>query len=258
MQLVDTHSHIYLEHFQSDLDDVIAAANNAGVTKILLPNIDRTTTEAMLGLVQRYPGTCYPMMGLHPGSVKADNTSEIDHVENELATGRYIAVGEIGIDLYWDKTYCEQQKEVFAYQIELAKKHGLPIVIHARDSFDEIFEIVDRLHDDRLKGIFHCFTGNASQAAHIMAYGSFMMGIGGVLTFKNSGLDIVVKDIPMDYLVLETDAPYLTPAPHRGKRNEPAYVRLVAEKLAGIKNLSFDEVAKTTTSNAKIIFEKPF
>ncbi len=253
--ITDTHSHIYLDVFQEDIDEVMSRATEAGVDRIFLPNIDKSSTAQVNALAEKYPQRCFPMMGLHPCSVNENVAEELAHVKAELDTGKYCAVGEIGIDLYWDKTFFKAQQEAFRKQIEWAKEMQLPIIIHARESFDEIFEIVDEMNDERLFGIFHCFTGTIEQAKHIMNYGGFYMGIGGVVTFKNSGLDKVVKDIPLDQLVLETDAPYLTPTPYRGKRNESAYTRIVAQKVADLHETSIEHVAEVTTNNANSVFK---
>ncbi len=254
MILTDTHTHVYLDAFSEDRDEMMQRAFDKGVQRIFLPHVDRETTADLKQLVADYPNHCFPMMGLHPCSVKEDYHEELRFVKEELASGNYVAVGEIGIDLYWDKTFFKQQVEAFEKQIEWAKELNLPIVIHARDSFDEIFEIVDRLNDNQLKGIFHCFTGTLEQAQHILDYGDFYLGIGGVVTFKNSGLDKVVKQLPLDKLVLETDAPYLTPTPFRGKRNEASYTELVAQKVADIHETAIENVAEITTQNSKTIF----
>jgi TatD DNase family protein len=252
--LIDTHSHLYLPQFDEDRAYMLARAKAAGVEKILLPNIDLDSIGPMLDLCRMNPDLCIPMMGLHPCDVKENFLEVLPHMRAHFETGNFIAVGEIGIDLYWDKTTLPVQVEAFEIQINWAKDLGLPIVIHARDAFDEIFEVLDRIHDARLRGVFHCFTGTADHARKIMDYGNFYMGIGGVLTYEKSGLDAVVKDIPMDYLMLETDSPFLSPKPYRGKRNESAYVKFVAEKLAGIKGLSLQEVAQATSNNADNLF----
>lgn len=254
MTLIDTHTHIYLENFKDDFDEVVNRARETGVEKFLLPNIDAETINDVNSLAVKNPKVFFPMMGLHPCSVKADYASELEVIFSQFDQNRYVAVGEIGIDLYWDQSTLDIQREAFRTQIKFAKKHNLPIVIHARDSFDEIFEVVDEENDDDLRGVFHCFTGSDQQAQHILNYGGFLLGIGGVLTFKNSGLDAVLKNIDLKHIVLETDAPYLAPHPHRGKRNEPSYVRLVAQKLADIHHIDLAEVARTTTSNAKEMF----
>ncbi|MBX7052864.1 MAG: TatD family hydrolase [Flavobacteriales bacterium] len=254
MSLIDTHSHIYLPQFDEDLDAMIARAREAGVTKIFLPNIDLDSIPLMHKLSDRYPELCYPMLGLHPCDVKENYIDVLNTMKPMFNDRKYIAVGEIGIDLYWDKTTLDIQIEAFKIQCAWAKALALPIVIHARDSFDEIFAVMDEIHDDKLFGVFHCFTGHADQAKKVMSYGNFLMGIGGVLTYEKSGLDVVAKDIPMEYLVLETDSPFLTPKPFRGKRNESSYVKFVAEKLATVKELSYDEVIGTTSQNALKIF----
>ena len=254
MVLTDTHTHLYANQFSDDRESIIAEANKNSVSRLFLPNLDEESVEGMLALVEKYPNQCFPMIGLHPCSVKSNWKEVIASFEDIFKQHTFYAIGEIGIDLYWDKTYIKEQQEAFAYQIEWAKKEKLPIVIHARDSFDEIFEIVDELNDESLTGIFHCFTGTISQAEHIMNYGGFKMGIGGVLTFKNSGLDKVIENIPLEHLVLETDAPYLAPHPYRGKRNESSYLKIIAHKLADIKQVTIEEVAEITTENSKQIF----
>lgn len=254
MQLIDTHSHLFLPEFDSDRDQVILNAQQNGVEKVLLPNVDGSTINDLLKLVEKYPDYCYPMIGLHPTSVKEDYKEELKKTENWLEKRNFIAIGEIGIDLYWDKTFKTQQEEAFRYQIELAKKYDLPVVIHARDSFDEIFTIMDEIIDDKLKGVFHAFTGDEIQAKRIIEWG-FKIGIGGIVTFKNSGLDKVVHNIDINHIVLETDSPYLAPVPHRGKRNESAYLPNIAQKIAEIKNISIKEVAEITTYNAKQLFK---
>jgi TatD DNase family protein len=253
MQLIDTHTHIFLPEFDSDRDQVIKNAQENGVSQVLLPNVDSTTSESLLKLAEQYPDFCLPMMGLHPTSVDKNYHEELKKVEVLLAKRKFYAIGEIGIDLYWDKTYKSQQEEAFLHQINLAKKYNLPIVIHARESFDEIFRIVEKEMDDNLSGVFHAFTGNEEQANQIVDWG-FKIGIGGIVTFKNAGLDKVVNTIDINHIVLETDSPYLAPLPKRGKRNESAYVIYIAQKIAEIKNISTDEVARITTNNAKQIF----
>jgi TatD DNase family protein len=254
MQLIDTHSHLFLHEFDSDRDQVILNAQQNGVEKVLLPNVDGSTIIDLLRLVEKYPDYCYPMIGLHPTSVTEDYKAELKKIENWLDKRKFIAIGEIGIDLYWDKTFKTQQEEAFRYQTELAKKYDLPVVIHARESFDEIFTIMDEIIDDKLKGVFHAFTGDEIQAKRIIEWG-FKIGIGGIVTFKNSGLDKVVHNIDINHIVLETDSPYLAPVPHRGKRNESAYLLNIAQKIAEIKNISFKEVAEITTYNANQLFK---
>tara|TARA_B100000809_G_C15091216_1_gene513261 strand:+ start:34 stop:801 length:768 start_codon:yes stop_codon:yes gene_type:complete len=252
--LIDTHTHLYSDQFDEDRSQIIQAAINNGVEKLLLPNIDLESLDGMHQLVKDYPNVCYPMMGLHPCSVGVDYKEVLSKMKSLLDSNTYIAIGEIGMDLYWDKTLVNEQADALKIQIEWAKAMKLPIVIHVRDAFDEIFEVIDPLNDDSLTGIFHCFTGNLEQANKVLNYGGFKLGLGGVLTFKNSGLDKVVSEIDIKHLVLETDSPYLAPTPHRGKRNESSYVTLVADKLSDIKSISIDEVAKITSQNASEIF----
>jgi len=254
MLLTDTHTHLYSEQFENDIDEVIANAINSGVSRFFLPNIDASYTQKLIHLAEKYPQQLFPMMGLHPCSVKKNYKEEIAHVEQWLEKYSFCAIGEIGIDLYWDKNFLPQQQEAFRYQIALAKKYNLPFVIHCREAFNEIFEILDELNDDKMRGIFHCFTGDLTQANHIINYGGFKLGIGGVVTFKNSGLDKVVERVDMQHLVLETDSPYLAPVPYRGKRNESAYLVNIAQKVAEIKRLTVAEVAQITTQNSVAIF----
>ena len=254
MQFIDTHTHIYIDDFNDDREEVVREAIAFGVDTLLLPNIDVTSIGQVKSLTQQFPQNCIPMMGLHPGYVNADWKAALDVIEKELFSGNYIAVGEIGMDLYWDKTFVEEQKQVFAQQVKWAKELRLPIAIHAREAFDPIFYILDELNDDQLTGVFHCFTGTREQAEKVMSYGGFYFGIGGVITYKNAGLDRVVAELPLDKLVLETDAPYLPPVPHRGKRNESSYLIHIAEKVAEVKQLTLKEVADTTTQNAKQLF----
>jgi len=254
MIFVDTHTHLYLENFNEDRKQVVEKAIELGVKYMLLPNIDSESFDDMESLHHLFPKNCLAMMGLHPTSVKENYETELEKVETEIKSGKYIAVGEIGIDLYWDKTFEEQQKDAFRRQLKLAKKHKLPVSIHTRDAFEQIYTIVKEELNDELKGVFHCFTGTAEEAKLIMETG-FKMGIGGVLTFKNSKLKEVIKSVPMEYLVLETDAPFLTPTPFRGKRNESAYIPLIAQKLAEIKGISLEEVAAKTTENAVDVFQ---
>jgi len=255
MHLIDTHSHMYSDKFKDDLDLAVDRAKQEKVSKVFLPNIDLDSIGPMKKLVADRPDFFIPMMGLHPCSVEANVEEVLGKIKSELDNGGYVAVGEIGIDLYWDKTYLSQQQFAFEEQIKWAKELELPIVIHARDSFDEIFEIVDKLNDKRLTGIFHCFTGTVEQANKIIAYDGFKLGIGGVLTFKNSGLDKVMEHVDLQHLVLETDSPYLPPTPYRGKRNESAYVSIVAQKLADVKEMSLEDLAKRTSQNALEIFK---
>ncbi|MFN8699518.1 MAG: TatD family hydrolase [Flavobacteriales bacterium] len=256
MITIDTHTHLYLDAFENDRSEMVQRAIDSGVTKMFLPNIDESSITGMHDLCERFPGHLYPMMGLHPCDVKEDFPEVLHRMKSLLETGRYIAVGETGIDLYWDKTTLPIQIEAFRIQVEWAKETRLPIVIHARESYNELFSVLDEMHDERLKGVFHCFTGSAEQARKIMSYSTFMMGIGGVLTYPKSGLAETVRSIPSEYLVLETDSPFLTPAPHRGKRNESSYIPLVLAKLSDAKGVSPEELAAMTTANALRMFDR--
>ena len=254
MNLTDTHSHLYAKEFKDDLDESIQRCLDDGVERIFLPNIDLESIEPMLALEEAYPSNCFAMMGLHPCSVKENLEKDLSLIKDWLTKRDFAAIGEIGIDLYWDSSLLKQQQTAFIKQIEWAKELKKPIIIHTRNSFNEIFEILDDLNDDHLSGIFHCFSGNIEQATRAIDYGNFWLGIGGVLTFKNAGLDHVVKDIDLSRLVLETDSPYLAPTPYRGKRNESSYLKLIATKLAEVKNVSLEEIAQITTANSKKIF----
>lgn len=251
---IDTHTHLYSEKFEEDRFEMIERAIDAGVHKMLLPNIDVASIAGMLDLETRYPDNCFPMMGLHPTSVGADWEEQLSLIEKHLFARKFIAVGEIGIDLYWEQTFKEQQVQAFIKQIEWAKELQIPIVIHARDSFPEIFEVLDQYNDERLKGVFHCFTGTLEDARKVQSYGGFMFGIGGVLTFKKSGLDAVVRELSLDELILETDSPYLAPSPNRGKRNESSYVPFIADKLSDVFEVSVEKIAETTSRNAEKLF----
>lgn len=254
MTFIDTHTHLYSEQFNADRTAMIEAAIAKNVTTFYLPNIDHESIEGMLQLETQFPGQCLPMMGLHPCSVNATYEQELDLVKQWLDKRRFAAIGEIGIDLYWDKTFIKEQEIAFRRQIDWALESGYTISIHCRNAFDEIYAIL-KSYAKLPKSIFHCFSGNTEQAQQIIALGNFKLGIGGVVTFKNSGLDKVVEAIGLEHLVLETDAPYLAPAPHRGKRNESAYIPLIAEKIASIKNIPLEEVASVTSQNALEIFE---
>lgn len=254
MFLTDTHTHLYLEQFNEDRNEMIERALEQDVKVMLLPNIDRSSIDGMLELCEQYPAHCFPMMGLHPTSVKENYIEELALVENWLENEKFYAVGEIGIDLYWDKTFQKEQEIALLQQIELAKKYQLPIVIHMRDSFDEVYEILKAHASPSLTGVFHCFTGTQKQAEKIIDL-NFYLGIGGVLTFKNSGLDKVLENIDMKHVLLETDSPFLTPMPFRGQRNESAYTQLVARKVAEIKKITLEEVAEITTFNANQLFK---
>lgn len=254
--IIDTHTHLYVEQFDTDRDDVVNRAIESGVEKMLLPNIDSTTIDPMLELVRKYPDNCYPMFGLHPGNVKEDYKTELKMIRDRLdESTNCIAIGEIGMDLYWDKTFVEQQKLAFREQISWAKELSLPIVIHARDAFQEIFQILDEVNDEKLSGVFHCFTGNIEEARHILGYGNFKMGIGGVLTYKKSELPEVLKSVPLEAIILETDSPYLPPVPFRGKRNESEYINYVADKLVDVYGVSRKEIEAHTTKNAAELFQ---
>lgn len=255
MKLIDTHTHLYLEQFDEDRDEMIQRALDAGVEKMFLPNIDSSSIESLLQLEADYPEHCIAMMGLHPCSVGENYREELAIVREWLEKRSFCAVGEIGIDLHWDTTFRKQQEESFLTQCEWAKKMDIPIVIHTRKATQLVIDLVREINDDRLNGIFHCFGGTLEEARAIIDLG-FYLGIGGVLTFKKSGLDKVMQEIDLAHVVLETDSPYLAPAPHRGKRNESAYVRLVAEKLADVKGTTLEEVAKLTSANAEKIFAK--
>lgn len=254
--IIDTHTHLYSSQFDDDRDVVIQRALNAGVSKFLLPNIDLESIEGMYDLVDRYPNVCFPMMGLHPCSVTENYGEELNTIRTAFEGKSYIAIGEIGIDLYWDKTTLPFQIEAFRTQVEWAKEFELPIVIHARDSFNELFAQLDELNDEKLTGVFHCFTGGTVEANKILSYKGFKLGVGGVSTFKKAGMDIVLKDISLEHLILETDSPYLAPTPHRGKRNESAYTILIAEKLAAIYQLPVTKIAEITTANAFELFPR--
>ncbi|MBF90701.1 MAG: hydrolase TatD [Flavobacteriales bacterium] len=255
MHLIDTHTHLFAQQFDEDRSEVVHKALEKGVQQMLLPNIDSSSIQPMLNLCTEFPNNCFPMMGLHPCDVKDNYLEELVIIEEWLQKEKFVAVGEIGIDLYWDKSTLSIQQDAFRKQVRLAKKYKLPIAIHVRDSFDEVFTIIDEMNDDDLSGVFHCFTGNETEANHIINYGGFKLGIGGVVTFKNSGLDKTLRTIPIEHLILETDSPYLAPEPYRGKRNESSYVVLVAEKLAEIYGKSVEEIADITTQNTNELFK---
>lgn len=255
MQFIDTHCHLYSEEFAADRAAVISSLRINNVGKIFLPNIDVYSINNMHTLAESDKNLFYPMMGLHPCSVKADFSEQLHIIEQHLQSGyKYYGIGETGIDLYWDKTYLNEQQQSFIKHIEWAKTYNLPLIIHVRDSFNEVFEIIDRYNDVNLRGIFHCFTGNLQQAKHIISYGGFLLGIGGVVTFKNSNLQHVLQEVPLDKIVLETDAPYLAPVPFRGKRNEPAYIIHIAQKLADIYKVNITAITQLTSQNANKIF----
>lgn len=254
MTLTDTHSHIYLEEFDADRAEIVQRAAEAGVTTILMPNIDSQTIERMHQTEAMF-ANCRSMMGLHPTHVKENYEGELAIVEKYLHQRPYVAVGEIGIDLYWDKTFLPQQFIAFERQINWAKELHLPIVIHCRDAFPEVFEALDRLNDDRLTGVFHSFSGGVDEIKKVAGYGGFKVGINGIVTFKKASLAEVVSAVSPHLVIVETDAPFLAPHPHRGKRNEPAYVRLVAEKLAEIYHLPLEKMADILDANSREIFK---
>lgn len=252
--MIDTHTHLYSEEFDKDRAEMIARAKAAGVTRCFIPAIDSSYTERMFQLKNEYPDYVFLMNGLHPCNVKENYKEELTHVEKLMPTHSFCAIGEIGIDLYWDKTFLKEQQEAFAWQIQLAKKHQLPIVIHCREAFEEVFEVLESEKGDDLFGIFHCFSGTEAQAHRAIGYG-LHLGIGGVVTFKNGKLDQFLKNIDLQHIVLETDSPYLAPVPYRGKRNESAYIVQVADKLSDIYELPVDEIKRITTENATKIFK---
>lgn len=254
--LIDTHAHLYAKAFEKDRAAMIERAQEVGVQQFLLPNIDESSIAGMLELEAAYPGRCFPMMGLHPCSVKENYLSDLAWVRKWLDQRDFIAIGEIGIDLYWDKTFLEEQKAAFLQQVEWALEFDRPIVIHARESLDLLIKLVEEVGDSNLRGVFHCFTGNVAQAEAIMELGLYL-GIGGVVTFKNGGVDKTLAEISLERIILETDAPYLAPVPYRGKRNESAYVQEVADKLASIKGLPTGKVAAITSENAQKLFNLP-
>ncbi|MFD1094329.1 TatD family hydrolase [Salegentibacter chungangensis] len=253
MIITDTHIHLYSEDFDADRDELIQTAVNSGVQRFFIPAIDSEYTQRMYELEGNYPDRMFLMTGLHPTHVKENYKEELAHVESQLEKRDFYAIGEIGIDLYWDKSTLEIQKDAFRKQIRLAKKHKLPIVIHCRNAFDEVFEVLESEKGDDLFGIFHCFTGTLEQAKQALSY-NMKLGIGGVVTFKNGKIDKFMDQLPLEELVLETDGPYLSPAPYRGKRNEPVYILKVAEKLADIYGKSVEEIADVTTRTSKDIF----
>lgn len=253
MILTDTHTHLYYETEPQKLAELMNRSLDNKVNRLFLPNVDSDSIPLVFGLAAQYPENCFPMLGLHPCDVKENYKDELANIYKEISHRKIYAIGEIGIDLHWDTSTLNIQQEAFRTQISWAKQLQLPIVIHCREAFDEIFDVLDELKDERLKGIFHCFTGSSEQARKVIELG-FYLGIGGVLTYKNSGLDKVLLDIALEHLVLETDSPYLTPVPFRGKPNESSYLVYVAQKLADLKQCSIEEVAKVTTRNSEIIF----
>ncbi len=254
--MIDTHSHIYSEEFDTDRAEVIRRAQEVGVRHIILPNCDSVTLPQMLSLETAYPGYCHAAIGLHPTSIKENYKEELAIIKSELERRDYLAIGEIGIDLYWDKTFYAEQLEAFRQQIEWALAYHLPVIIHVRDSFRESMDALIPFKNSGLTGVFHSFTGTLEEAREIIAFGGFKLGINGIVTFKNSGLAAVLEKIDLKHLLLETDSPYLTPAPYRGKRNESAYVSFVCKKLAVLYDMSLEEIDERTTENAFEIFPK--
>ena len=257
MGYIDSHSHLYLEEFSQDLPLVVSNAQRAGVSHILLPNIDTTTIEAMLKVTDIYKGYCFPMMGLHPTSVNKSYKKELVIIEKYLnESDAFIGVGEVGLDLYWDKTYVKEQVDAFVYQIQLALDFNLPLVVHSRDAFDLLYTTMLPYKETPLKGVFHSFTGTEEEALKLLEFKSFMLGINGVVTFKNSSLSTVLKSVSSDRIILETDAPYLTPVPYRGKRNESSYLKYTLQRVAEIYAKSTEEMALITTANSIKVFDK--
>ena len=255
MIITDTHTHLYSEQFDDDRVEVVERALAAGVTRFFIPAIDSSYTKSMYALESRYPNNMFLMTGVHPTHVKNDYLEELAHIKEQLNLREFVAIGEIGIDLFWDRSTLKLQQEMFRLQIQLAKQYKLPIVIHCRDAFEEVFQILEEAKGPELFGIFHCFTGNLEQAQKAISF-NMKLGIGGVVTFKNGKIDQFLKQISLDHIVLETDAPYLAPVPYRGKRNESSYILNVLEKLSDIYSMSSNEIASITTKNSKSIFKK--
>ena len=257
MNLIDTHAHLFLEEFDEDRAQVVERARQAGLTHIFMPNIDSTSLASLLQMCDAYPGYCFPMIGLHPTSVNENFEAELDVVRRHLATNpRFVAIGEIGMDLYWDRTYEAQQRIVLDCQLRWALDYDLPVVIHCREAFEAIYEVMESYRGTPLRGVFHCFTSTEDEARRILSFPGFLIGIGGVVTFKKSTLPEVLHHIPLERLVLETDAPYLAPVPHRGQRNESAYVKDTLLKVAEILQLPPEQVAEKTSLNALKLFNK--
>ncbi|HNW98618.1 MAG TPA: TatD family hydrolase [Bacteroidales bacterium] len=253
MILIDSHTHIYLEEFADDVELTVNRAIQNDVKKLILPNIDSTSIKPMFDLCNQFPGICFSCMGLHPGSVNQNYHSEMEIISEWLAKEKFVAIGEIGIDLYWDKTFINEQIEVFKLQLELAKKYNLPVIIHSRNALNEIIQVLNEKNYSDVKAVFHCYPGSLEQAKQLIK-NNHLLGIGGVVTYKNSGLAKVVKEIPLENIILETDSPYLPPVPYRGQRNESAYIKTIAEFIATLRNCSVDEVAAITTKNACSFF----
>lgn len=254
MNIIDTHSHIYTEEFDFDLDEVIDRAKAVGVTKILMPNIDIYTIARIDTVADRYPGYCLPMMGLHPTSITRDWENELITIKKQLDKRPYIAIGEIGIDLYWDKTFRKEQILVFEEQLRWSIEYNLPVSIHSRDAVSVCLDCIHNVGADKLKGVFHSFGGSVDELKEVLSLNNFMIGVNGVITFKNSNLSAMVTEAGLSNIIVETDAPFLTPAPYRGKRNESSYTPFIIEKLAEVYNLPSEEVADITSENAKSLF----
>lgn len=255
--MIDTHSHLFVEEFSDDLRQTIQRAKDAGVTNIFMPNIDDTTISDMLRVCSEFPGYCFPMLGFHPTSVNAQSMSVVKDMKRLLDGERpYIAIGEVGMDLYWDKTYLKEQQRVFDEQIQWALEYQLPLVIHCREAFPELFEVLKPYKDTELSGVFHSFTGTQDEADELMEYTRFMIGVNGVVTFKKSSLPGILQSIPLNRLVLETDSPYLAPTPYRGKRNESSYIVKVAEKLAELYEMGLEDIKRQTLQNALKVFKR--
>ena len=253
MEFIDTHTHLYLPEFDTDRDEVVSRAVGNGIVKMLLPNIDLQSVDQILSAVNRYPGICYPMTGLHPTSVKSDYPAQLDKLEKLFDKQKFIAIGEIGIDLYWDKSLLKEQIIAFRRQIAFAYDNSLPVVIHSREAFHEVFSVLDEFKGKKLKGVFHAFTGSLEDSEKAINLG-FKLGIGGIVTFKNSGLDRIVSETGPENLILETDSPFLAPVPYRGKRNESAYLNIINRKLADIFGIKEEEMASITYSNSVSLF----
>lgn len=255
--MIDTHSHLFVEEFSDDLSQTVQRAKDAGVTHVFMPNIDDTTVDDMIRACDEFPGYCFPMLGFHPTSVNNQSMTIVKNMKKLLVEGHpYIAIGEVGMDLYWDKTYLKEQQQVLDEQIQWALEYQLPLVIHCREAFPELFEVLKPYKNTSLSGVFHSFTGTQEEAYELMDYARFMIGVNGVVTFKKSSLPQILKTIPLDRLVLETDSPYLAPAPYRGKRNESSYIIKVAEKLAEVYEVDVEDIERQTTQNALKVFKR--
>lgn len=253
MTFFDTHTHLFLREFNTDRQEIIAKSIKAGVTRMMIPNIDVNSINRVKETCELFPENCFPAMGLHPSSVKEDYIAQLQKIKKEIEKNKYFAIGETGIDLYWDKTFVKEQKESFSMHIEWSLEVKLPIIIHIRNAFKETFEVLEKYKDKKLNGVFHCFSGNYNDAKRAIEQG-FMLGIGGVVTYNNSEVQEIVSKIGLEHIVLETDSPYLTPVPYRGKRNESSYIPYIASKIAELKNTNIEEVAHITSNNASKLF----